>query len=252
VTAADPSLLDPAGLQVISPELVLVDPELAALARRVLQDVPAAAAPQEGVSTLSAEVGSPRTAPRRTWTGAVGFMLCASIALNVLVLRYAWDDGIRPGSFGAIASPPVLRSQPPTPGPRFGIAGAHADGVSRGAQPNRSWQASVAAEPRVAPPLKPPNVEPARAGSTGPTPTTVQLRLLAALASEPALRGRFLNSAGLPLSGVSARCSRAPRASPVAAPFRCVVWRQPESMQNGMSVNVHVLSDSRLSVVVVR
>ena len=116
---ADPSLLEPDGLPVFSPELVLVDPELAALARRVLQDVPPAAAPHERVPTLPAEIGSQRTVPRRARTRAVGFMLCASIALNVLVLRYAWDDGIRPGNFRAIASPPVLTSQPQTPGPHW-------------------------------------------------------------------------------------------------------------------------------------
>jgi hypothetical protein len=188
---------------IVSPELVLVDPELRALALSLLPDRPPHPPPVEAPAANGAAPALPPRRPARPHR-VRDALLVASVVLNVIVLRFAWEDGISPVRvLGAEAS--NLPSVPSVPGPRNAPV------------PPSASVLSATASPR-----------------TAPSPKAVEARLIRTLKAQPVLRRRFVDGRGAVVQGVSARCShsRPPRG------FRCVVWRRPGPIAAGLIVDV--------------
>jgi hypothetical protein len=229
---ASPPAAGPAEYEIISPELVLVDPELAAWARARLPDpgppsdsvrrvrpvpapaaeVPAAPRPAEPVDELAALTALPELEPARPprvrvrrpapdRSRVLTALLVASVALNLLVFRFAWDDGLSPSDVvGGLPAAPALEQGSQQ---LLGVQSARGQSV------------------------------------VGPqSPADVQVRLLASLGQQPLLRRRYVTADGLTRPGVSARCVPAASA-PAGSVFRCVVWRQPQQPSGGTTLTVH-------------
>ena len=153
---------------VVSPELALVDPQLAAIARARLPPPPP---PVDGPRARAPFVPElvPAAEPRITVFGRwlVSALFALSIAGNVVAVRYAWDDDVSPQ-----AVTPVLTT-----------------GYSK--SPQGVGTATTGTD-----------------ASSHLTAAAVQVRVLRELALAPALRRRFVGSAGTLYPGVSVRCSR--------------------------------------------
>jgi len=173
----------------LSPELVLVDPDLARLARERLSDTPRRQPPAR-MRVVSAEVTAPpeqvRSVPRRralaasavgAFATAIPALLLGAVAVGMVaseVQAQLVDDPIAlVAPAGAVAAPPA--SAPPPSGPATRTPRAATKPGTKPARP-RPTQAPSAARPalppRAAPPaLAPPTAVPARPSPTRAAPT---------------------------------------------------------------------------------
>ncbi len=204
---------------VVSPELALIDPQLAAVARARLPEPPPPVdrceRPAPPFEPARGSAAQPAIAVVGRWL--LSALFAVSIAGNVVALRYAWDNDVSPQAELAVVAP----------------VPQHLLGTSYSKSPEAVGAAKAAA-----------------AASSRLTAVAVQARVLRELASAPALRRQFAGAAGIVVPAVSARCSPRPVGG-ANATFRCVVWRQSGSMRDGVTADVRVLRDQTLSFSVV-
>jgi hypothetical protein len=229
---------------VVSPELVLVDPSLAARVRaaewtqpgspfssaETVGDIlrpttPAAAAPEADSEQESRENAAARMPFHRRIRDVA---LTLSLALNAFVLANVYDDSTQ----SAPAPPsPVPRTSASFLQPSAITAGHAVDGTASVALPTNLYGASV---------------EAAAASEIA------QQRVLASLGGNPTLRQRYTNvPTGQPAPGVSAQCER-----PILTPsrplvVRCSVWRLVAGERLATAVEYRPLADGGFRITVV-
>lgn len=168
------SVIPPEPDLVLSPELVLVDPDLARLARERLSDAPRRP-PSPRMRVVPAEITAPpeqvRLLPRRpafaaravgAFATVIPALLLGGVAVGMVaseVQAQLLDDPI------ALVAPAETVSAPPASAPAARTSRAVTKPAPKPAKP-RPTQA-----PRAAPPaLSPPTAVPARKSPTGPAP----------------------------------------------------------------------------------
>jgi hypothetical protein len=203
---------------VISPELVLVDPELAVLWRESLRENAAAdpapaSSSQPGSTSVAAAMAfaPPLTPGAGRWRRRVrAGLFTLSIAANLLLLMMVADS--RSGSLPQLVVAPPLRP-PVTP--------------SEGT-PSRAADASRQIDNVV---------------------RQAEKRVLAGLQRDATLRRRFVDpSTGLPRTGVLARCRPRDSGPNGAATLLCVVERQLGLRRVTSTVRYQTLPHGRYSI----
>lgn len=223
----------------ISPELVLVDPELAVLARESLRERAAADAAlawspgRASASIVGVSAAQPLVTPAHKgwWRGSVRSGLFAlSVAANILLLLIVVDS--RSGSHRQRVVAPPLR--PPAASSKAAPSrAAELAPIDVSASGVAARQGKLVASRQIEGVV-----------------TEAQKRVLSGLLQNATLRRRFVDpSTGLPRTGVSARC-RPDSAPNDAGTLRCVVEGQIGLRRVTSIVNYQTLPHGRYSIAV--
>jgi len=225
---------------VVSPELALVDPELAAAARLLL-DLPQRWTVEPPAASPVDEIAAP---PARAAGGRLVLvgLLCISLLLNGVVIRFAWDDGIAPKQVLGLAS---VASPAPVTG---AVLGAQVPPQSSTRVPDAISGAMRAA---VGEAVEGTTTTANGAAGSIPSPASVENRVLGALAGQPNLR-RYVGTTGIPLPGVSAQCASGIPSRDGSTSFRCTLWRGAKQAVSRTAIVVRIGRDGALAFVGVR
>jgi hypothetical protein len=252
---------------IISPELVLVDPELAQIDHSPLPSVvvPMRVEPLEHKVLQPEDVSahSPRRGRYATRIG--GAALLVSIGFNIWLVRDTHQSPTTsaPSKIAAPSKTAAFSEQPHHPAlstiensqalPSANVTtDAHQGPAATPATPSHralpSPKQQSARRSMPLPALSRTVTEAHLPESSYPTVGNVEVHLLASLSSLSSLRDRFLDPNGVRRAAVSARCAQigsAPRSVPT---FRCVVWQRPRPASSGVAVVVRIFRGTRFLV----
>jgi hypothetical protein len=224
---------------VVSPELVLVDPELAARLRSLALTphwyLPPPPAPGPGASS--------HKLPWHRRLRDVGLVL--SLCLNVAVLATVYDDETR------TAPAPTLTGPTPASKSAAGIKTATTAARPRAASSPAPATTNRPGASRQSP-FRPESGQSTALLKAEAAPAMAERRVLAGLRRDPTLRRLFTSSSTeVPAPGVSARCRPTGRAVAGGPVLRCVVWRQNGGRRITSTLDYRVLAGGGYQIIMI-